>query len=99
MQSNFEIRADQFDIVKALEEAESVHQAKKLEQESATQQQQQILDRSQQRIKDLTELMGGASQFTTSMHIFGKDHPMSEDEDENTTNQQKSEEQQHHQQF
>ena len=32
---------------------------------------QAILERSQQRIKDIAEIMGGSSQFTTSMHMFG----------------------------
>ena len=41
-----------------------------------------ILERSQQRIKDLQELMGGngTNQFTASMHMFGKE-PIEDDDD------------------
>ena len=34
---------------------------------------QDIIDRSAQRIRDLTELMGGSNHFNTSMHMFGKE--------------------------
>jgi len=40
------------------------------------------LERSQQRIKDIAELMGGTSQFTTSMQMFGgKDEQLMGEED------------------
>ena len=34
---------------------------------------QAIIERSAQRIRDLTELMGGANHFTTSLNMFGKE--------------------------
>lgn len=32
-----------------------------------------ILERSAQRIRDLTELMGGSNHFTTSLNMFAKE--------------------------
>ena len=47
---------------------------------------QDIVERSQQKIKDLAEIMGvdlpGASQFTTSMHMFGKGPADLDDEED-----------------
>ena len=43
---------------------------------------QAVIDRSAQRIRDLTELMGASNQFTTSMNMFGKETEGFDDESE-----------------
>ena len=43
---------------------------------------QVILERSQQRIRDIAELMGGTSQFTTSMNMFNANGGMMPEDDD-----------------
>ena len=60
---------------------------------------QVILERSQQRIRDIAELMGGTSQFTTSMNMFNANGGMmpEDDDDEFASDRKPKQQQEGHQ--